>query len=78
MVTPYRPSINDAEAAYFAHHGVEVLEQTGLGLPDARSMANVDPQEWFRHTVALARLDAQAYFLSCTNVRAIAAIEALE
>jgi maleate isomerase len=78
MVTPYRQSINDDEKAYFAHHDVQVLEDRGLGLPDAKSMAKIDPQEWYRHTVALARADAEAYFLSCTNIRAIAAVDALE
>jgi maleate isomerase len=78
MMTPYRQSINDDEAAFFAHHGVEVLEHRGLGLPDARSMAKIDADEWYRHTVALARPDAEAYFLSCTNIRAIPAVDVLE
>jgi maleate isomerase len=78
MVTPYRQSINDDEVAFFAHHGVRVLKETGLGLPDAKSMAKIDPDEWYRHTVAVARPDAEAYFLSCTNIRAIPAIDALE
>jgi maleate isomerase len=78
MVTPYRQGINDDEVSFFANHGVEVLEDLGLGLPDAKSMASVDPADWYRHTVALKRPDAEAYFLSCTNIRAAAAIEALE
>jgi len=78
LVTPYRESINRDEMTYFAHHGVEVLAQTGLGLPDAKAMANIDPQEWYRHTVALARPDADAYFLSCTNIRVIPVIDSLE
>jgi len=78
MVSPYRQGINDDEVAYFAHHGVEVLSELGLGLPDARSMASVDPQEWCRHAFERRRPDAEAYFLSCTNIRAMAAIAPLE
>lgn len=78
MVTPYRQSINDDEAAYFAHHGVEILDEMGLGLPDAKSMARITPEEWIRHTMAMARPDAEAYFLSCTNIRAIPAVAPLE
>jgi maleate isomerase len=78
MVTPYRQSVNDSEVAFFAHHGVAILQETGLGLPDAKSMARVEPDDWFRHTTALRRPDADAYFLSCTNIQAIPAIDALE
>jgi maleate isomerase len=78
MVTPYRQAINDDEVAFFAHHGVEVLQNLGLGLPDAKSMASVTPQDWYRHTLNFRRPDAEAYFLSCTNIRAVAAIDALE
>jgi maleate cis-trans isomerase len=41
-------------------------------------MASVDPMEWYRHTFERRRPDAEAYFLSCTNIRAIAAIAPLE
>jgi maleate isomerase len=78
MVTPYRQAINDDEVAFFAHHGVEVLQNLGLGLPDAKSMASVTPEDWYRHTVNFRRPDAEAYFLSCTNIQAVAAIAALE
>jgi maleate isomerase len=41
-------------------------------------MASVTPAEWYRHTVDFRRPDAEAYFLSCTNIQAVAAIDALE
>jgi len=78
MVTPYRQGINDDEAAFFAHHGIEVIDDLALGLPDARTMAAVEPAAWYRHTVERRHPDADAYFLSCTNIRAMAALEALE
>jgi maleate isomerase len=78
MVSPYKQPINDSEVAFFAQHGIEVLAEKGLALPDAETMSAVTPEEWHDHTVALARSGADAYFLSCTNIRAVPAIERLE
>jgi maleate isomerase len=78
MVSPYKQHINDSEVAFFAQHGVEVLAEKGLALPDAETMSAVTPDQWFEETVALARPEADAYFLSCTNIRAVPAIERLE
>lgn len=78
MLTPYPQSINDAEVAFFAHHGVDVIREVGLNLPAAVSTASVAPQEWFERMLAMKRADADAYFLSCTNIRAVAVIESLE
>jgi maleate isomerase len=78
MVSPYKQHINDSEVAFFAQHGIEVLEEVGLALPDAETMSAVTPDEWYERTLALKRPDADAYFLSCTNIRAVPAIERLE
>jgi maleate isomerase len=78
MVTPYRQGINDDEARFFRQHGVEVIREIGLGLPDAESMSRITPDEWYRHTLEMRHPDAEAYFLSCTNIRAVPAIAALE
>ena len=78
MVSPYKQHINDSEVAFFAQHGIDVLDEKGLALPDAETMSAVTPDEWYRETMALRRDDADAYFLSCTNIRALPAIERLE
>jgi maleate isomerase len=78
MVSPYKQHINDSEVAFFAQYGIQVLAELGLGLPDAQTMSAVTPEEWYDRTMALARDDADAYFLSCTNIRAIPAIQRLE
>lgn len=78
MVSPYKQHINDSEVAFFAQHGIEVLAEVGLALPDAETMSAVTPDEWYAHTMALKCPDADAYFLSCTNIRAVPAIERLE
>ena len=41
-------------------------------------MIGVTPEQWFDLTVANARPDADAYFISCTAVRSLEVIGALE
>ena len=78
MLTPYPQSVNDAEVRFCAHYGVEVVEERGLNLPPTVSTASVTEDEWFARMLEMKRPDVDAYFLSCTNVRAVGVIEALE
>ena len=79
MLSPYPQAVNDAEVAFFAHHGVEVIREAGfLSPPGGRGSPSAPPDEWRRRTLALRTPGAEAYFLSCTNIRAVGVIEALE
>jgi len=78
LVTPYDQATNDREVAFLEHHGVHVLRERGLGCPNGLAMAAVEPEQWVRETIALADPAADAYFISCTTIRAIDAIEAVE
>ena len=78
MVTPYVAMINQREVAFMAHHGITVLSETGLGIADARGMAAVEPGDWYRQVVAHRDDSTDAYFLSCTNIRSVPVIAALE
>lgn len=78
MLTPYPQSVNDAEVRFCAHYGVEVVEERGLNLPPTVSTASISEDEWFARMLDMRRPDVDAYFLSCTNVRAVGVIEALE
>jgi maleate isomerase len=78
LVTPYDQATNDREVAFLEHHGVSVLRERGLGCTNGVAMAAVEPERWVRETIALADPAADAYFISCTTIRAIDAIEALE
>ncbi len=77
MLSPYPQSLNDREVAFLLRHGIDVLRERGLDLP-VTAHADVPPEEWLRQIVALAHADAQAYFLGCTNIRAVPAIAAIE
>lgn len=78
MLTPYPQAINDAEVAFFAHFGIEMLAEQGLALPREVSTASVTPEEWRERLLAMRDERADAYFLSCTNIRALPVIETLE
>jgi len=78
MVTPYIQPVNDREAAYLRHHGVEVLSEHGLGLPGGKAFATIEPAEWYRIVMAHRHQDADAYFLSCAQTRTAEIIETLE
>lgn len=78
LVTPYIKPINEREVAFLDHNGIVVLREHGLGLPGGRAFRQVEPGEWYRTIMANRDDDADAYFVSCANVRAAEIIETLE
>ena len=78
LITPYDQATNDREVNFLTHNGVTVLEERGLGIDGGVEMAGVEPETWFRETVALRNPDADAYFISCTTIRSADVIEQLE
>ena len=78
LVSPYSPEVNRREVAYFAHHQISVLSETGLDLKGGDEFARVEPGEWYRLALANRHQEADAYFLSCTTIRAVPVIAALE
>lgn len=78
LVSPYIEAINRREAAFLAVHGFETLNAVGLGIDSPQDMIRVDPGEWYRLVRAHERPDADAYFLSCTAIRSLEVVEALE
>ena len=78
MVTPYHQDTNDFEKAFLAHNGVTVLRDRALECDNAVEMAAVTPQQWVDEAIAMRDPDADAYFLSCTSIRGVEAIEAIE
>jgi maleate isomerase len=77
LMTPYPQATNDREVRFLAHHGITVLRERGLGL-EGPHLASVEPEQWYRETMALRDPAADAYFISCTAVRSADVIEALE
>lgn len=78
MVTPYPKIINEHEAQFLNHYGIEVLREHGLELSGGKAFAKVEPMEWYNLVMEHRHEDADAYFISCAQVRAAEVIEALE
>jgi maleate isomerase len=78
LLTPYIDTVNEREIAFLARHEIEVLGHQGLNLSEGQGMASIEPGEWYRRALALRNSQADAYFLSCTAIRVLPIIEALE
>lgn len=78
LVSPYIDAINRREAAFLTAHGCETLSAVGLGIDSPQDMVRVDPGDWYRLARTSRRPDADVYFLSCTAIRSLEVVEALE
>ena len=78
LVSPYVQEVNDYEKAFLAQDGVTVVADRALELRGAVAYGSVEPRAWYDHTVAMRRPDADAYFLSCTAIKSVDAVDALE
>lgn len=79
LTTPYIQATNDREVVFLKSHGVEVLSETGMGITgDGGAMLAVEPEEWRRRVNDQDEPESQAAFLSCTAIRAVEAIDAIE
>lgn len=78
LITPYVRAVNEHEVAFFASHGVGVIHEIGLGKHDAKGMESVEPEEWLRQALGARRDAADAYVMSCANIRVAAIIDELE
>jgi maleate isomerase len=78
MVTPYLREVNEREAAFLRHHGVTVLGHHAQGLTYAREFRAIEPYGWYRMAMERKHAEADAYFLSCAQIRVAEIIEALE
>lgn len=78
LLSPYPQAVNDSEVKFFAHYGITVLKEVGYLPSKGQGSPSAEPEEWLRRALSLAQPEADAYFLSCTNIRVISIIEALE
>jgi maleate isomerase len=78
LLSPYDQHVNDAEVAFFKHYGIQVLREKGFPPPKGEKYPFASPQEWRDRTVTLRLPDADAYFLSCTNIRCLSVVDELE
>ena len=77
LISPYVQATNEHEVQYLNEAGYTVVHELGLGL-ESHGYSAVTPEQWKRIVRENARMDADGYFLSCTNTRMIEAIPEIE
>ena len=81
LTSPYPHSYHDAESRYLAEAGIETVYADGMGFREAAEFAAVPPDEIYRFCMEAwsnSGGDADGLFISCMNMDAMAAAQALE
>ena len=78
MVTPYIPELNNLEVTFLRDWGFDVVSQAGMGILTAFDIGVVPLEETYRFAREHVAPDADALFISCTNLRTLDVIQALE
>jgi maleate isomerase len=67
------------EEKFFRARGLDVVANVTLDVPDVRAWPRIEPARW-RELALRVQVDsgADALVLSCTNIRALEIVEALE
>jgi len=77
LATPYLDSINRIERDFLEHNGHTVVSVVGLGL-SGKAIREVKPETVFDLACRADRPEAQALFISCTDLRALEVVGELE
>ena len=76
VFTPYQDDLTRSVASCVTDVGSELVKVAGMGLVDNRDIGKVTPEEIVEFVARqMGGVDADCIFLSCTNWRAIDAIE---
>jgi maleate isomerase len=78
LVTPYDQRTTDHEAEFLREIGCDVLQAVGCALAGSDAYCSAPPAYWRERVLAVARADAEVYFVSCANIAAFSVIDELE
>lgn len=78
VATPYLDEINRQEALFLKNKGFDVLDIQGLNLVTNREFGQVTPDYWYQLACKIDHKEAEAIFISCSGIRAVEVIEAIE
>jgi len=78
FVGPYIEEVTQRGGQFFEQSGFEVTGAHGMGVRGDRDINAIDLERTYEFAKAVVEPDAQAVFISCTGLRTIGAIEALE
>jgi len=77
LATPYVDSVNVLERLFFESRGISVVACRGLGL-SGRAIRAVEPDRVVDLVRETDHRDAEAVYVSCTDLRALEAVDILE
>ncbi len=78
LLTPYPRSIHRAIADHLSRHGMEIVDERGLGIAIDREITDYPAEDLRARVLELDRRGAEAIFVSCTSLRIAAIIAELE
>lgn len=78
LVTPYIDEVTERGRRFFSDNGFTVVNSAGMGIRADHAIGAVTTQAVYDFTRRHASRDIDAVFISCTNLRTIGAIAALE
>ena len=78
VATPYTDEVNAREKRFLEEHGFKVLRIIGLGIESNVEIGRVPPQITRELALRAFSNGADGLFISCTNLKAIGMISALE
>jgi len=78
LATPYIDEVNEKEIRFLESYGLEVVDVVSLGIERNTEIGRVPPERVYRLARSLDTDSADAVFISCTNLRTIEVIDALE
>ncbi len=78
LATPYIDEVNEREVKFLEHHGFSVVDLRALRIRGNVEIGRVEPWRVYRLAKSLDYANADALFISCTNLRTLEVINALE
>lgn len=78
IATPYLDPVNEIERVYMQDRGLEILNIQGLNIENDEDMVRVTPDYIFDFAKEVDRADSDAIFISCSALRSVDIIQALE
>jgi arylmalonate decarboxylase len=78
LVSPYARSTNEEEIAFLTQAGIQVLRDHALEVPRSPGYPSVSAESWLQLALEYDDCDADASFLSCTNIHSLPVLEQIE
>lgn len=78
LVTPYVPEVVSRAESFFGSNGFPVERSRGLSITSDWELADVPLEKIYDMCLEIDNDDLSAIFISCTNIRSVGAIAAIE